>query len=193
MRFELLGLEGAWVITPEQAVDERGFFARTICVKEFAEHGLNGAFVQSSISFNRRAGAVRGMHFQWPPSAEAKLVRCLRGSALDILIDLRPDSTKFLEHVQVTLDDVARNAVYIPAGFGHGFQTLTDDAEVQYHMTDEHRPGLAGGFRWNDPAFSIKLPLPISVISRRDAEYPLFDRAAYEAAFRGGLRSAVCP
>ena len=191
MRFEPLNLHGAWLITPQRAADERGFFARTICVREFAAQGLNGAFVQSSISYNRRRGTFRGMHFQWPPSREAKLVRCLRGSILDILLDLRPDSASFLRSVQVTLDDSSRNSVYIPAGFGHGFQTLADDAEVQYHMTDEFRPDLAGGFRWDDPAFAIELPLPISVIAPRDAGYPPFDRKSYETRFTSGLvRSA---
>ena len=187
MRFEPLSLDGAWLITPEQAVDERGFFARTICVKEFAAHGLDGSFVQSSISYNRRRGTFRGMHFQWPPSREAKLVRCLRGSVVDVLLDLRPDSITFLRHVQVTLDDSSRTSVYIPSGFGHGFQTLADDAEVQYHMTDEFRPDLTAGFRWDDPAFSIELPLPISVMAPRDAGHPLFDRKSYEARFRSGL------
>lgn len=184
MKFEPLALDGAWLVTPEMAVDERGFFARVICVDEFARHGINGAFVQSSISFNRRAGTHRGMHFQWPPSREAKLVRCLRGSVRDFLIDLRPDSATFLRHAAVTLDDQARNAVYIPAGFGHGFQTLVDDAEVQYHMTDDFRPDLAAGFRSDDPTFGIELPLPVTAIAKRDAEYPLFDRAAYEAEYR---------
>ncbi len=193
MQFESLAVDGAWQITPEQAADERGFFARTICVKEFAANGLNAAFVQSSISYNRRAGTVRGMHFQWSPSQEAKLVRCLRGSVRDFVIDLRPDSSTFLQHAQLTLDDVARNAVYIPPGFGHGFQTLADDAEVQYHMTDEFRPDLACGFRWNDPAFGIKLPMPISAIATRDADYPLFDRVAYETRFRKGPAGATSP
>jgi dTDP-4-dehydrorhamnose 3,5-epimerase len=187
MRFEPLTLPGAWLITPEQVEDERGFFARTICVREFAARDLNGTFVQSSISFNRRRATFRGMHFQWPPSREAKLVRCLRGSVCDILLDLRPDSTTYLRHIQVTLDDSSRNSVYIPSGFGHGFQTLADDAEVQYHMTDEFRPDLSGGFRWDDPAFAIQLPLPISVMAPRDASYPLFDRNGYEARFRSAL------
>ncbi len=193
MRFEPLILHGAWLVTPEQAVDERGFFARTICVKEFAAQGLNGSFVQSSISYNRRRGTFRGLHFQWPPSREAKLVRCVRGSVLDILLDLRPGSATFLQHVRVTLDDSLRNSVYIPAGFGHGFQTLADDAEVQYHMTDEFRPDLADGLRWDDPAFAIQLPLPISVIAARDAAYPLFDRKAHEARFASGSVESVHP
>jgi dTDP-4-dehydrorhamnose 3,5-epimerase len=187
MRLEPLALDGAWLITPEQATDERGFFARTICVNEFSARGLDGSFVQSSISYNRRRGTFRGMHFQWPPSQEAKLVRCLRGSVIDVLLDLRPDSTTFLRHILVTLDDSTRNSVYIPSGFGHGFQTLADDAEVQYHMTDEFRPDLADGFRWDDPAFSIELPLPVSVIASRDSAYPLFDRTSYAARLKTGL------
>lgn len=181
MIFESLPLEGAWLVRPEKAVDERGFFARILCTKEFAAHGLNGAFVQASISHNRLRGTVRGMHFQWPPSAETKLVRCIRGSVRDVLIDLRPASVTFLQHTAVTLDDAADDAVYIPPGFAHGFQTLTDNALVQYHMTDEFRPDLAGGFRWDDPAFGITLPLPISIIAPRDAQYPAFDRASHIA------------
>lgn len=183
MIFESLPLDGAWLIRPEKATDERGFFARIICVKEFAAHGLQGAFVQSSISHNRLRGTVRGMHFQWPPSREAKLVRCVRGGIRDMLIDLRPGSATFLRHAAVTLDDVGDDAVYIPAGFAHGFQTLADDSLVQYHMTDEFRPDLAGGFRWNDPAFSITLPLPVSVISPRDATYPPFDEKSHVSRY----------
>lgn len=186
MIFEPLPLEGAFRIEAEKARDERGFFARIICVREFADHGLNGSFIQSSISHNRLRGTVRGMHFQWPPSREAKLVRCIRGRVQDFLIDLRPGSATFQQHVSVVLDETEANAVYIPPGFAHGFQTLLDDSVVQYHMTDEFRPDLAAGFRWNDPAFSITMPLPVTVIAARDAEYPLFDRAVYEARYFQG-------
>lgn len=184
MIFEPLPLKGAWQIRVEKARDERGFFARTICVKEFAEHGLNGAFVQASLSYNRLRGTVRGMHFQWPPSKETKLVRCMRGAVEDFLIDLRPESPTFLQHATVRLDESVANAVYIPPGFAHGFQTLVDDALVQYHMTDEYRPDLAAGFRWDDPAFAISVPLPVSLIASRDAEYPLFDLSTYESRYR---------
>jgi dTDP-4-dehydrorhamnose 3,5-epimerase len=183
MIFESLPLEGVWLIRPEKAMDERGFFARMICVKEFAAHGLNGAFVQASLSHNVRCGTVRGMHFQWPPSAEAKLVRCIRGSICDVLIDLRPASPTFLQHLAVTLDDAADDAIYVPPGFAHGFQTLADNALVQYHMTDEFRPDLAAGFCWSDPAFGIQLPLPVSVISARDAAYPAFELQSYISQF----------
>lgn len=184
MLFESLSLRGAWLVRVERLADDRGFFARTMCQREFAAHGLNGSFVQSSISWNRQRGTFRGMHFQWPPSAEAKLVRCTRGSIEDILMDLRPDSGTFMQHLRVQLTDASRDAVYIPAGFAHGFQTLVDDVEVQYQMTDEFRPDLAAGLRWNDPSFAIALPLEITAIAARDAGYPAFDRAAYEQEFR---------
>lgn len=183
MQFEELSLGGAYRIRISPARDERGFFARTICVADFAKHGLNGSFVQSSISHNLVRGTVRGMHFQWPPSAEAKLVRCTKGGIVDVILDLRPASPTFLGHVKVMLDEASRDAVYIPPGFAHGFQTLTDDAEVSYHMTEAFSPDLADGFRWNDPAFSIELPLPPAVISARDAGYPDFDKGAYTRTF----------
>lgn len=187
MLFESLPLDGAWLVRTERSIDSRGFFARTICVREFASHGLNGAFVQSSISWNRQCGTFRGMHFQWPPSAEAKLVRCTRGSIDDILLDLRPGSGTFLQHLRIRLTDDSRDAVYIPAGFAHGFQTLVDDVEVEYHMTDEFRAGLDGGFRWDDPAFTISLALQVTAIAPRDSGYPGFDLAKYleESGSRG--------
>lgn len=183
MRFEPLPLDGAWLARPERLADERGFFARSICTREFAAQGLNGVFVQSSISWNRQRGTMRGMHFQWPPSLEAKLVRCTRGSIHDVLLDLRPASATFMQHVSLRLTDDSRDAVYIPAGFAHGFQTLVDDVEVQYHMTDEFQPALASGFRWNDPAFSIELPLEVAAIAPRDAGYADFDATAYTRQF----------
>ena len=184
MKFEPLPLEDAWLIRTEKVRDERGFFARILCVKEFAAHGLKDAFVQGGISHNKVSGTVRGIHFQWPPSREGKLIRCLQGQLHDVMLDLRPHSRTYLQHVAVTLDGDNADAVYIPPGFGHGYQTLTDDTLVQYHMTDEHQPALAGGYRWNDPAFAITLPLPVSMIASRDADYPSFDRVLHEARFR---------
>lgn len=187
MKFEPLQLDGAWLVRPEKAFDERGFFARVICTQEFSAHGLNGSFVQASLSRNDRAGTVRGMHFQWPPSQEAKLVRCVSGSIRDFLLDLRPHSATFLQHVSVILSADNADAVFIPSGFGHGFQTLADNTMVQYHMTDVFRPDLADGFRWDDPAFGIQLPLPVSVIAARDAGYPLFDRAGHVARYQASV------
>jgi dTDP-4-dehydrorhamnose 3,5-epimerase len=182
MRFEALPLDQAFLVRIEPHPDPRGFFARTFCVQEFGAAGLPTALVQASISFNARRGTVRGMHFQWPPSREAKLVRCVRGALFDVLLDLRPRSPSYLRHVAVELTDANRDAVFIPHGVAHGFQTLADATEVLYQMTDVYAPALATGVRWNDPAFRIRWPLADgSVISERDAGYPDFDRAAFEA------------
>lgn len=181
MRFTALGIHGAVLVTMERHPDERGFFARTFCMLEFGAAGLPTEVVQSSVSFNARRGTVRGMHFQWPPSREAKLVRCVRGRLFDVLLDLRPDSPTYLQHVSVQLDDENRDAVFIPHGIAHGFQTLADDTEIAYQMTDAYAPELAAGVRWNDPAFAIEWPTDSGVvISDRDAQYPDFDRNAFE-------------
>jgi dTDP-4-dehydrorhamnose 3,5-epimerase len=182
MKFESLGLPGAALVRMERYSDERGFFARSACAEEFAAQGLSAAFVQSSISWNPRRGTLRGLHFQWPPSSESKLVRCVRGSIHDVLLDLRPGGATYLASRAIVLDQDSRDAVYIPSGVAHGFQTLTDDCEVLYQMTDVHAPLLADGVRWNDPAFAISWPLDTGiVISPRDAQYPDFNRADFEA------------
>jgi dTDP-4-dehydrorhamnose 3,5-epimerase len=182
MRFEPLPIDGAVLVHIEPQGDLRGFFARTFCTAEFARHGLDTAAVQASVSFNEHAGTVRGMHFQWPPSRESKLVRCLRGKVFDALLDLRPGSPSYLRHVAVQLDEDNHDAVFIPHGVAHGFQTLCDRTEVLYQMTDVYAPELAAGLRWNDPAFSIGWPkLEGVVISERDASYPDFDRKLFEA------------
>jgi dTDP-4-dehydrorhamnose 3,5-epimerase len=169
-------LAGAYVVEPERKSDERGFFARTWCRQEFARHGIDAEVVQSSISNNLRAGTVRGMHFAWPPSREAKLVRCERGAIHDAIIDLRPDSPTFTRHFAIELNQENRRALYIPPGFAHGFQTLADDTEVLYMMTDFYRAELADGVRYDDPAFGLRWPRPVSVIVERDRTYPDFDR-----------------
>jgi dTDP-4-dehydrorhamnose 3,5-epimerase len=171
--------------------DERGFFARTLCAREFADAGLSTAFVQSSTSFSERRGTVRGMHFQWPPSREAKLVRCVRGALIDVLLDLRPHSSSYLRHVAVELNAQNRGAVFIPHGVAHGFQTLADATEVHYQMTDWYAPELGGGVRWNDAAFGIQWPLETDiVISNKDEAYPDFDRRAFEEELRSRSGSA---
>jgi dTDP-4-dehydrorhamnose 3,5-epimerase len=182
MHFEALPLDQAFLVRVERYTDPRGFFARVFCVHEFTDAGLPSALVQASISFNARRGTVRGMHLQWPPSREAKLVRCVRGALLDVLLDLRPNSPSYLRHVSVELDDENRTAVFIPHGVAHGFQTLVDATEVLYQMTDFYAPALATGVRWNDPSFGISWPITNGiVISERDADYPDFDRDAFEA------------
>jgi dTDP-4-dehydrorhamnose 3,5-epimerase len=182
MRFEPLPIDGAVLVHIESQRDSRGFFARTFCTAEFAQHGLETAAVQASVSFNECAGTVRGLHFQWPSSRESKLVRCVRGRVFDALLDLRPSSPSYLQHVAVELDEDNRDAVFIPYGVAHGFQTLCDRTEVLYQMTDVYAPGLAAGLRWNDPAFSIQWPkVEGIVISERDANYPDFDRKLFES------------
>lgn len=182
MRFESLSIDGAMLVRIERQHDPRGFFARTFCAAEFAAQGLPTAALQTSVSYNERPATVRGMHFQWPPSREAKLVRCLRGRLHDVLLDLRPQSPSYLRHVAVTLDEDNRDAVFIPHGVAHGFQTLAAHSEVQYQMTDVYAPQLAAGWRWNDAAFAIRWPIADDiVISDRDASYPDFDRRHFEA------------
>jgi dTDP-4-dehydrorhamnose 3,5-epimerase len=182
MQFEALPLDQAFVAKVERHTDFRGFFARAFCVHEFTDAGLPAALVQASISFNARRGTVRGMHFQWPPSREGKLVRCTKGALFDVLLDLRPSSPSYLRHVSVMLNDEDQNAVFIPHGVAHGFQTLIDATEVLYQMTDFYSPALATGVRWNDASFGIAWPITQGiVISDRDANYSDFDRRAFES------------
>lgn len=182
MRFEPLPIAGAVLVKMEPHADLRGFFARSFCADEFAAHGLPTQVVQSSVSYNERAGTVRGMHFQWPPSREAKLVRCVRGRLCDVLLDLRPRSPTYLKHAMIALDEDNRDAVFIPHGVAHGFQTLTARTEVLYQMTDVFAPDLAAGVRWDDPALGILWPAASGiVISDRDSAYPNFDRHEFEA------------
>jgi dTDP-4-dehydrorhamnose 3,5-epimerase len=190
MRFESLAIDGAAIVRIEQHSDLRGFFARTFCVDEFAAAGLPTQALQASISYNEHAGTVRGMHFQWPPSHEGKLVRCVRGQLLDVLLDLRPPSPTYLQHVAVTLDEDNRDAVFVPPGVAHGFQTLRPRTEALYQMTDRFAPELSAGVRWNDPAFSISwISMPQLTIAERDAAYPNFDRREFEAELRRRSRT----
>lgn len=190
MRFDSLAIAGAWLVRIEPHVDERGFFARTFCANEFAAHGLPSVMVQESVSYNEKRGTLRGLHFQWAPSREAKLVRCVRGRLYDVLVDLRPTSETYLRSVGVELDADGHQAVFIPHGVAHGFLTLEDRTEVFYEMSDVFAPDLAGGFRWNDPAFGIEWPEPVRVISERDATYEAFDRAGFEARWSRGMTAA---
>jgi len=167
-------LTGAFVIAPERRNDQRGFFARAWCREEFETHGLNERLVQCNISFNLRKGTWRGMHYQDSPRAEAKLVRCTMGSIWDVIVDLRPDSPTFRQHFAVTLSAENRQMLYVPETFAHGFLTLQDNSEVFYQMSEFHAPSRDRGFRWNDPYFSIQLPMEVTVISQRDRDYPDF-------------------
>ena len=174
MIFRESKLAGAFVIEPEKIEDERGFFARSWCQKEFTEHNLNPRIAQCNISRNKKKGTLRGMHYQVAPHAEAKLVRCTKGAIHDVAVDLRPESPTFKQSVGALLTAENRQMLYIPEGCGHGFITLEDETEVFYQMSEFYHPELARGFRWNDPAFQIAWPVGVEVISERDRTYPDF-------------------
>lgn len=176
MIFVALHISGVWLLEVERHDDARGFFGRTWCAQEFADHGIDCAMLQSSVSWNSLAGTVRGLHFSRPPSREGKLVRCTRGRIHDVILDLRPDSASFGQHLAVVLDQDQRNSLYVPPGVAHGFQTLTDDSEVHYMMTEAHQPELSGGVRYDDPSFRIDWPMAVTRISDRDRAFADFDR-----------------
>lgn len=172
LKFTPAGLPGAWLVDLRPHEDVRGFFARTWCAREFEEQGLESRLVQCSLSLSRRRGTLRGMHWQDPPHAEAKLVRCVRGAVHDVILDLREGSPSFGEHLAVRLTAESRRALYVPEGFAHGFQTLEDDTEVFYQMSEFYAPESARGLRWNDPAFDLEWPLPDPILSEKDASWP---------------------
>ncbi len=172
MRFIETQLKGAFVIELEKVEDERGFFARTFCQKEFDAHGLNPRVAQCNFTYTRKKGTLRGMHYQASPHAEAKLVRCIRGAIFDVIIDLRRDSPSFRQWTAVELTAENGKLLYVPEGFAHGFQTLEDDTEVFYQMSDFYDPECARGVRWDDPALGIAWPLPDPILSERDKNLP---------------------
>lgn len=174
MTFHELPIGGAFVIEPEPVEDERGFFARTWCAAEFQRRGLADALSQCSISYNRRAGTLRGMHLQVPPHAETKLVRCTAGAVYDVILDLRPGSPSYCRWCAVELSSTNRHAVYVPAGVAHGFQTLVADTELLYQISMPYAPESARGVRWDDPAFAIRWPAAERTISDRDRSYEDF-------------------
>ncbi len=174
MIFAPTALPGAFVVEMEKREDARGFFARSWCVREFEEHGLNPRLVQCNVSFNRAKGTLRGMHYQVAPREEAKLVRCTSGAIHDVILDLRPDSPAYLRHFAVELTAVNHRALYVPEGCAHGFQTLADDTEVFYQMSEFYSPEHARGVRWDDPAFGLPWPQAERIIVDRDRAYPDF-------------------
>jgi dTDP-4-dehydrorhamnose 3,5-epimerase len=176
MEFRSTKLRDAYLIELAPAYDSRGFFARTFCTEEFAAHQLEVNFPQHSVSFSARTGTVRGMHFQREPGAEVKLVRCIQGAILDVIIDIRPDSPTYRHWQLFELTASNRRQLYIPKGFAHGFQTLSDDVEVSYLISTPYRPDLASGIRYNDPAFGITWPLSVTEISEKDLRWPDFPK-----------------
>lgn len=175
MIFNETRLKGAFIIDIEPHLDERGFFARTWCEDEFTAQGLSPCIKQTNISYNKKKGTLRGMHFQAEPHGEIKLVRCTKGEIFDVIIDIRPDSSTYMQYLSVNLSESNRTMLYIPKGFAHGFQTLTDDTEVYYQMAQSYVPGSERGIRWNDRAFDISWPQTTHrIMSERDQQYTDF-------------------
>jgi dTDP-4-dehydrorhamnose 3,5-epimerase len=174
MRFVETPLLGVWVLEPEKSVDERGFFARVWSADAFEARGLCSSWVQSSISFNTKAGTLRGMHFQVAPHEEDKLVSCTAGAVFDVVVDLRADSPTYRDWFSIELTARDNATLYVPGGLAHGFLTLVDESMVEYHMSEPFHPEVARGVRFDDPAFAIRWPAEPSVISERDAGYPDF-------------------
>ena len=175
VRVEPAGLPDAWLLPLQPYDDARGFFARLWSAEEFRSHALADTLQQCSLSYNRHARTIRGMHYQAAPRQETKIVRCVRGAIYDVLLDLRPESPAFKRWVAHELSERNRMALYVPKGVAHGFQALTDDAEVLYLIDEQYDSSLARGVRWNDPAFAIQWPLPAGTISDRDRGFPDFE------------------
>lgn len=174
MIFETTRVEGAYVLRPEKRADARGFFARVFCRRELEEHGLVADVAQANLSVSRKKGTLRGLHYQVPPAAETKLVRCTRGAIYDVLVDLRPGSPTYRRWVGVELTAEDHAMLYVPKGCAHGFQTLTDDAEVFYLVSAFYSPAHERGARYDDPAFGIEWPLDVAEISEKDRAWPAF-------------------
>jgi dTDP-4-dehydrorhamnose 3,5-epimerase len=180
MQFNKTKLERAYIIDLERRQDSRGFFARAFCQKEFAAHGLNPVIVQTNVAYNFKKGTLRGMHFQFPPAAETKLVRCTRGAILDIIVDLRPESPTYLQHIAVELNEENGRALYVPERFAHGYQTLCDNTETSYQVGEFYAPDHESGLMHDDPRLGLRWPLPVAVISDKDQKFNLLDNLESE-------------
>ncbi|UAW98690.1 dTDP-4-dehydrorhamnose 3,5-epimerase [Halopseudomonas nanhaiensis] len=175
MKYHSTELKDAWLIELELRGDDRGFFARTMCREEFADRGMETEYVQQNMSVSAFKGTLRGMHYQLRPYAEAKLIRCLRGAIVDVIVDIREDSPTYLKHQMFELNDQNRHQLYVPPGFAHSFQTLTDDVEVSYLVSSPYAPEHERGLRYNDEKLGISWPETVTTISDKDAAWPLID------------------
>jgi dTDP-4-dehydrorhamnose 3,5-epimerase len=175
MIFTETKLKGAFIIDLERREDTRGFFARAFCRKEFENHGLKPDIAQANIASNLKKGTLRGMHFQFPPAAETKLVRATRGAILDIIVDLRPESPTFLQHIAVELNEDNQRALYVPERFAHGYQVLRDNTDTSYQVGEFYSPENESGLMYNDPRLGLSWPLEVSVISEKDQKFSAFD------------------
>ena len=174
MIFTETKLKGAYILELERREDSRGFFARGFCQNEFRAHGLKPTIAQGNIASKIKAGTLRGMHFQCPPAAESKLVRCTRGAIYDIIVDLRPESPTYLQHIGVELNEDNQRALYVPERFAHGYQTLTDKTDTSYLVGEFYTPEAEGGLLYDDPSLNLSWPLPVSVVSDKDQKFPLY-------------------
>jgi dTDP-4-dehydrorhamnose 3,5-epimerase len=173
MIFQETKLMGAFIVELDKNEDERGFFARAFCAKEFEQHGLRPKVVQANMSHSYRKGTIRGMHYQLPPASEPKFIRCISGAIWDVIIDMRPESPTYLQHIGVELSAANRRALYVPDMFAHGHQALTDGAELLYLVGGFYTPGCERGVRFDDASIGIEWPLPLTVISEKDKNWPL--------------------
>ena len=190
MIFSETRLGGAFIIDLDRRTDERGFFARAFCQREFEGRGLKSSIAQANIASNLRRGTLRGMHFQYPPAAETKLVRCTRGAILDIIVDLRPESPTYLQHVAVELNESNMTALYVPERFAHGYQVLQDHTDTSYQVGEFYQPDTEGGLRYDDPRLGLAWPLPITVISAKDRAFAPLAEIEPELHFRMSVASA---
>ena len=189
MKFTETRLKGAFIIDLEPRTDDRGFFSRSFCQKEFEAHGLKTTIAQANISFNYRKGIVRGLHFQFPPAAETKFVRCSRGAIVDVIVDLRPESPTYLQHVAVELTAENRRGLFVPERFAHGYQVLEDNTETTYQVGEFYTPSAESGLRFSDPRLGIDWPLPPTEMTEKDAKWPLLEEA--EPASRQRMQQGV--
>jgi dTDP-4-dehydrorhamnose 3,5-epimerase len=189
MKFTETELRGAFILDLERRGDERGFFARMFCQHEFEAHGLKPTIAQANIASSTRKGTLRGMHFQFPPAAETKLVRCSRGAILDIIVDLRPESPTYLKHTAVELTEDNYRALYVPERFAHGYQCLTDRTETTYHVGEFYSPSMEGGLKYDDPRLGLSWPLPVASISPKDGQWKLL--AEVESEIRRRMAAAA--
>jgi dTDP-4-dehydrorhamnose 3,5-epimerase len=180
MIFTETKLKGAFIVDLKRNEDGRGSFARAFCQREFEEHGLKPMIAQANIAFSLKKGTMRGMHFQYPPYAETKFVRCTRGAVLDIIVDLRPESPTYLQHVEVELTEDNARAIYVPERFGHGYQVLRDKTDTSYQVGEFYAPGSEGGLMYNDPRLGLKWPLEVTLISEKDKSWKLLSEVEEE-------------
>ena len=184
MIFTETELKGAYIIDIERREDSRGYFARAFCQKEFEAHGLKPVIAQANVAYNHKKGTLRGMHFQFPPFAETKFVRCTRGGIVDIIVDLRPESPTYLKHISVELNEDNERGLYVPERFAHGYQVLRDKTETSYQVGEFYAPGSESGLAYNDPRLGLEWPLPVSIISEKDQVWKLLGEIELEVKRR---------